>query len=216
MAENQRIAREQGERSARLKEENDKLQKLLDGNLNDFSSRMNGLFDRQIQAVEKLPDPPKSDKFSTAMLGKTSAGKSSTINALFGTHARTSPIRCTRDVKPVYEGDSIVVFDVFGDNDEESYHSTEILLQAKTLHKIVIVYTESVDGILKMARLMKALRTPLVFFRNKSEDLTPDELMLVQGNDAEQLQKATGQTVTLIVGSAKTGMNLAKLKAELR
>merc|ERR1712190_10462 len=107
------------------------------------------------------------------------------------------------------------IYDVFGDNDEETYHNMETLLVAKTLHKIVVVYTDAVDSVLNLARLCKALRVPLISFRNKAEDLSTDDLQVVRDHDSRRLQEVTGQDVTLVVGSAKTGMNLDVLKAGL-
>jgi hypothetical protein len=216
IAKNNEVMAKETEKAEGLKKDNELLQKQLNGKLDDYSSRMAGLFDRQLKAVAKLPDVAKTPVFSTALLGKTSSGKTTTINKAFGTTEKTSPIRCTPGVTKVFQDETIQVFDVFGDNDEESYHRTEILVQAKQLHKLIIVYTESVDGILNMARLMTALRVPLIFFRNKCEDLNADDLKLVYDNDTAMLQKVTKQEVNLIVGSAKTNLNIDKLKADLR
>ena len=134
---------------------------------------------------------------------------------MFGTDEATAAIRCTNDIMAVYQDDVIEIYDVFGDNDEETYHNKKFFSVAKTWHKIVVVYTDSVDNVLNLARLCTALRVPLIFFRNKAEDLSTEELEVVRDNDTKMLRKVTGQVVTLIVGSAKLGVNTDVLKAAL-
>jgi len=196
-------------------EDVEKLKKLTEGDVKSFAKNQEFHFNKQMEAVEKLPDVPKTPKNSCAFMGKTSTGKTSTINKLFGTQEKTAPIRCTTDIKPVHVTDKVEVFDVFGENDEESYHQMDTLLAAKQLHKIVIVYTEAVDSVLKLARLVKALRVDKVYVRNKSEDLTPEETELVLEHDVKKLQEVTEQVPILVLTSAKTGLGMDKLKSIL-
>merc|ERR1719456_619876 len=125
---------------------------------------------------------------------------------MFGTKCKTSPIRCTKAIQAVFEDENVEIYDVFGDNDEETYHELNVLLAAKKMHKIVVAYTDSVDNVFNLARLCKALRVPLIFWRNKSEDLDEDDLQVVREHDTAQLTKIIGQDATVIIGSAKTGM----------
>lgn len=188
-----------------------KLQKLTEGDLKTFNEAQEYHYKKQLEAVEKLPQVQKTSKNSCAFMGKTSTGKSSAINRLFGTKEKTSPVRCTADIKPVCETDKVMIFDVFGENDEESYHNMETLTMAKSLHKVCIVYTESVDSVLKLARLTKALKVDKVYVRNKSEDLTPEEIVMVLEHDTKKIQEVTGQNPCVVLASAKTGMGMNQL-----
>lgn len=207
------------EKAKKAKEEEEanvkKLQDLTEGNVKTFNEAQEFHYAQQLKAVEKLPEVGKTPKKSCAFLGKTSTGKSSCINKLFGAQEKTSPLRCTADIKAVKETDTLQVFDVFGENDEESYHNMQTLTVAKRLHVIVVVYTESVDSVLRLARLAKALRVNKVYVRNKSEDLTDEEVALVTEHDTKKIQQVTGESPSVILTSAKTGMGMNKLKAIL-
>lgn len=193
----------------------EKLRKLTQGDVKSFARNQEFHFQKQMEAVEKLPDVEKTAKNSCAFLGRTSVGKTSMINKLFGTQEKTSPIRCTEDIKPVHVTDKVEVYDVFGENDEESYHNLEILVEAKKMHVVVVVYTEAVDSVLKLARLVKALRVATVYVRNKSENLTTEEINLVTEHDSKKLQEVTGEAPRLLLTSAKTGLHMDPLKSLL-
>ena len=81
---------------------------------------MKNVFNAEIKSISKLPDPPKAEKHSCAILGRTSASRTSTINKIFGTQEKTDFIRCTEGVKMVVNEPKIQVWDVFGDNDEKT------------------------------------------------------------------------------------------------
>lgn len=200
-----------------LKAQQKQLEQLGQGNPATFAANMQKFLDKQFEAVAKLPDPPKQPLKSIAIMGKTSAGKTTLINKLFGTNLRTDEIRCTTGVEPVYTApdESIQCWDVFGDNDEQSYHEIDLLMQAKTLHKLVVVYTDAVDNSLNMAKLVQALRLPTVFFRNKAEDMRPENVDRVRNNDKAQLERVVPQMgpVSLVIGSARTGMGVENLRA---
>ena len=217
-AELKRLEEEKKVEQARYDALKEERRQLSEGDIATYNQNIENFFQRQLVAVEKLPDPPKQPKFSAALLGKTSTGKTTTINAIYGTNERTSPIRCTQGVTKVHDDENIAIFDVFGDNDEETYHKVETLMYAKTLHKLVVVYTESVDSVINMARLCAALRVPIIFFRNKSENLTPEEIQIVREHDTAKLHEVTGrrQDVTLVIGSATTGMNLGEIRDALQ
>ena len=191
-------------------------QRLSEGDVATYQQNIENFYQRHLSAVARLPDPPPTVKFSAAFLGKTSTGKTTTINRLYGTQERTGPIPTTQGVRAVYDDDIITIFDVFGENDEETYHHVEQLMFAKTLHKIAVVYTESVDSVLNLARLCAALRAPLIFFRNKCEGESPADLEIIRAHDTSRLERATQQRVHLVMGSAKTGMNLDEIRVALR
>ena len=87
----------------------------------------------------------------------------------------------------------------------------------KTLHLIVVVYTDAVDNVLNLARLCQALRVKLIFFRNKCERFTDEEYWKVLEHDTARLrQYVTEQEVVLVVGAADPRTNLDRLQVELR
>lgn len=192
----------------KLNKEKEQLEK---GDIESYKKNMDNFFDREIQAIEKLPDLAKKENFSVAVMGFTSTGKSSLLNKVFGLNLKVSPLRCTTGAERVGENHGIDVYDVFGENCEESYHNMQVLLQAKTIHTIIVVYTDCIDTSFQMAKLMRALKVDTVFFRNKSEDLTPDEAKQVQAADEKTLQDKAGLQSQVIVGSAKNGMGCDEL-----
>jgi len=181
---------------------------------NDIGRVFEGI--AQVDNSQEIVNQHGQEKKSCAFISSfPNTGKSSCINRLFGTQEKTAPIRCTTDIKLVKETDTLQVFDVFGENDEESYHNMQTLTVAKRLHVIVVVYTESVDSVLRLARLAKALRVNKVYVRNKSEDLTDEEVALVTEHDTKKIQQVTGESPSVVLTSAKTGMGMNKLKAIL-
>ena len=112
--------------------------------------------------------------------------------------------------------DAVSVWDVFGDNDVETYHNLTHLQMLKTLHRVVVVYTDAVDHVLTLARMCQALRVALIFFRNKCEGESPADLEIIRAHDTQRLERATQQRVHLVIGSAKTGMGLDEIRAALR
>lgn len=165
-----------------------------------------------LKMVEEIPPVEKTEKRSAAFLGKTSVGKSSMINKLFGANCQTSPLTCTKDVSEVWSSEDLVIFDVFGTNDEESYHNTKTLTTTKTLHLIVAVYTECVDSAFRFAMLLGALGVPVIFVRNKCEDLSADDQKLVHDNDLPKLQERCNSCEGLILASSRNGMGMDELK----
>jgi len=116
--QNINTTKEELEKATKAKEEEEanvkKLQDLTEGNVKTFNEAQEFHYAQQLKAVEKLPEVGKTPKKSCAFLGKTSTGKSSCINKLFGAQEKTSPLRCTADIKAVKETDTLQVFDVFG------------------------------------------------------------------------------------------------------
>ena len=219
--EMQQLAKEQVKEKAKLEAEKKRLaqehEELSRGNIETFHQNMNRMHDRQIAAIAQLPDIAKQPTFSVALMGKTSTGKTTTINTLFNTREAVSVLRCTEGVNCVFHNDDVTIYDVFGDNDEETYHELQHLQYAKTLHLIVVVYTDAVDNVLNLARLCQALRVKLIFFRNKCERFTDEDTRIVLEHDSAKLrQYVTEQEVVLVVGAADPPKNLDWLQVELR
>merc|ERR1711879_779022 len=59
------------------------------------------------------------------------------------------------------------VYDVYGTNDVESYNNTKALMALKALHYVVLIYTEAEESTINRARLLRALKVPVIMVRNK-------------------------------------------------
>jgi len=190
---------------------NEQKKQLEKGDVESYHKNMEKFFAKELEAIQKLPDVPKTAKVSVAVMGFTSAGKSSLLNNVFGLKLKVSAIRCTDGAEMVGEKDGIQVYDVFGENNEQSYHNMQLLMRAKTIHTIIVVYTDCIDTSLQMVQLVNALQVNTVYFRNKSEDLDEDEVKLVMDHDGKRIKEKTGKLKRVIVGSAKTGMGCDEL-----
>lgn len=187
----------------------------VQNSVEDFTANEERMFEKHLELVAKLPDPPKTQKRSVAFMGRTSAGKSTLINKLFDTDCRTSALACTKGVSVVFNDEHLEVIDIFGHNDDETYHNAKTLLVGKTLHIIVVVFNNCVEDCLRLARLTKALKVPAVFFRNNFTELSSEDEIAVQEHEAPKL-RAISPGFRLISGSAKTGLRTDELKSLLR
>jgi len=187
--------------------------KLMEANVQNFAGKKEKQFDNYLKSVSNIPDVPKTIKRSVAFLGATSVGKSTMINKLYGTNCKSSPLRCTRGTEMVYDSDKLEVYDLFGMNDEETYANVDVLMTTKALHIVVCIYTDAVDHVLNLARLLNALKLDIVFVRNKCEDFTSEERREVKQHDKNKLMRFVNKEKFLgvIIGSAKTGLGMKAL-----
>ncbi len=102
---------------------------------------MNELERRLVAEVQRAIEVEAAKPFTVAVMGQTGVGKSSLINALFGTNLATDPIRpCTKEIEKVVEregvGRELWFYDLPGigesDDADEQYLSSyaEVLLEA--------------------------------------------------------------------------------------
>lgn len=197
------------EKNARAEEEKN----LMNVNVEDYSKKEEKQFNNYLNCVKKIPDVMKTIKPSVAFLGKTSCGKSTMINKIYGTNCKTSPLRCTQGAEMVVSSENLEVYDVFGVNDEETYATLEMLMTTKALHIVVCIYTDAVDHVLKLARLMNALKLDIVFVRNKCEDFDAEVSREVKQHDENKLIGCLKKErfFGVIIGSAKTGLGMKGL-----
>lgn len=197
------------ELKARAEEEKN----LMNVNVQDYSKKEEKQFNNYLNCVSKIPDVTKTIKPSVAFLGKTSCGKSTMINKIYGTKCKTSPLRCTQGAEMVVSSDSLEVYDVFGVNDEETYANLNVLMTTKALHIVVCIYTDAVDHVLKLARLMNALDLNIIFVRNKCEDFDDEVSRDVKLHDESKLKGLVKKEsfFGVIIGSGKTGLGMKGL-----
>ena len=132
----------------------------------------------------------KQNKDSVCFVGHTNAGKSSLINKIFGTECKVAPVAETKGADKVYEDDKIRVFDVFGVNETELYTSMKLLMQTKTVHVAVLVYSDCVENTQRTTKMLRSLGLEVLTVRNKVEmyEGKPD-LNKIQTQDSQQAQK---------------------------
>lgn len=206
---NRQRALYQREQAARAEQK----RKLMEANVQNFARKKDKQFNNYLKSVSNIPDVTKTIKRSVAFLGKTSVGKSTMINKIYGTNCKSSPLRCTRGAEMVYDSDNLEVYDLFGMNDEETYTNVDVLMTTKALHIVVCIYTDAVDHVLNLARLLNALKLDIVFVRNKCEDFTAEERRVVKQHDKNKLMGFVNKEKFLgvIIGSAKTGLGMKGL-----
>lgn len=194
----------------RLKAEREEMEK---SDVRDYHKREPQQYARFLEQVSRMPDPPKTDSNSAAFIGGTCCGKSSMINALFGTNCKISPLRCTEGANIVVDTPHLKVYDVFGANDEQTYNNAETILLTKTLHVVVCLYTDCVDSVLRMARLLAAMRTVhVIFVRNKMDREDPEDFPAIFDNDLARLKEFLPKC-ELVLASAKTELGQEEIKA---
>jgi len=201
------------ELKARAEEE----KKNMNVTVQDYSKKEEKQFNNYLTCVGKIPDVTKTINPSVAFLGKTSCGKSTMINKIYGTKCKTSPLRCTQGVEMVVSSDDLEVFDVYGVNDEETYASLKVLKKTKELHVVVCIYTDAVDHVLKLARLLDALNLNIIFVRNKCEDFNAEECREVKQHDESKLKSLIKKVnfFGVIIASGKTGLGMKGISATI-
>eukprot|EP01090_Pellita_catalonica_P005651 TRINITY_DN1585_c0_g4_i1.p1 TRINITY_DN1585_c0_g4~~TRINITY_DN1585_c0_g4_i1.p1 ORF type:complete len:224 (+),score=44.00 TRINITY_DN1585_c0_g4_i1:1310-1981(+) len=136
------------------------------------------LFDDYINNVgsqiRNLENPDTFNKKNVAFIGMNGVGKSSTINAIVGEEiCEVDDVDCTTVIAKVHSSAKFNLFDVPGAHDTRTFFNMQALLKIKEMGKICIVYTDRIEHIYKLTRLVAACGVPLVIIRNKTE--TVDE-----------------------------------------
>jgi len=144
--------------------------------------------------VRDTPDPSKTAKPSIAIMGNRGVGKSSTCNALTGGEYATTGVEDeTLVVTQVYgtrDDHKFEVWDVPGETDTRSYANLQHLLQMKTMHVVIVQYTESIKMALNLVRLTAACRLPMVIVRNKADLITEKDAKKAKMS-LEEMRKQT-------------------------
>lgn len=120
-------------------------------------------------AKEHLKDVPKLVKTSVAVLGPSGVGKSTIINALAGKKvAETDVVECTQTISMVHASPEYDMYDVPGSRDERAdFYNIDNLHKLKSLHLIMIVYTDRFEHVLSVQKLLTSIGLPFIFVRNK-------------------------------------------------
>ena len=125
-----------------------------------------------IRMLKKV-EPPKP---RIAFVGMTNAGKSSLINALYGTNCEVSAVECTVGHTIVASTSSYELVDVYGYNDEHPYYTKEQIDNFLSLKAAMLLYTGSIQTCQRAIEMFKAARVEIVVVRSKADQEEPADL----------------------------------------
>ena len=188
------------------------------------------VFDRFLASLSDLdltPQYPKHpDIFRIGFLGKVSVGKSSLINALYGSKvAKAGRGRTTKT--PTLVGElklamvtkkRTLIYDIPGDDSEYSYVDVKALQLVNSLDLLVVVFDDTISYSLKVLKLAKALGKHIVFVRNKLDNSDDDELSWQEEleEDKNELARMLPTSVPFPMFGVSAKNSLKAVKAALK
>ena len=142
----------------------------------NYEEKQVEIFQEFCDKVASLPEAPKTEKPSVAVLGQNGVGKSSLVNALVGEEVTpVGIVDTTKVVCKCYENATMEFWDVPGCSEERSYTNLRSIMAIKEMHLILIVYIDRVEHIVKLERMVMACKVPYVVVRNKIDTITEQE-----------------------------------------
>merc|ERR1711865_252958 len=113
-------------------------------------------------AKEYLRDVPKMKTTSIAVLGPSGVGKSTIINAFAGRKVtEVDVVECTQLISMVHASPEYDMYDVPGSRDERAdFYNIDNLHKLKSLHCIMVVYTDRFEHVLNVAKLLRSINLP--------------------------------------------------------
>ena len=171
-----------------------------------------------LKCVEQM-DKVKTIPVSIGVVGRTSAGKSSLLNKLYGTSCAVAATKCTSGVQEVCrylsndQRTDISIWDVFGFNDEEAYESIETINEFVSLHAVLLLYRDSIESCKNTIELFRAADVKVVVVRSQIDTLKPDELQEIENVEAQKAHQYGADHWTKV--TVKTGNSSDELKVFL-
>jgi small GTP-binding protein len=157
--------------------------------------------------VEKLPTltlqqsiDKKPGETHVGIVGNTSAGKSTFLNALLGLKLAVSMDHCTENCEVVARRGSRVYWDVAGRNDQFEFYKVETLAFLKSLDVLIIAYCDDIGMITNIVRVASALGIKrIILLRTKV-----DQFRATDAHTLEQTRRRDEQ----LAGSLCTGADV--------
>jgi GTP-binding protein EngB required for normal cell division len=134
-----------------------------------------------IRGLDKVASP----KPRVAFVGRTNAGKSSLINALYNVKCKVSPVECTMGYTVVNSTTNYDVVDVYGYNDKLPYYTKDQIDKFLALKAVVLLYTGSIQECERAIELFKATRVDVIVVRSKADNLTAEDLIEIERVEAK-------------------------------
>mmetsp|Transcript_21550 Transcript_21550/g.49739 ORF Transcript_21550/g.49739 Transcript_21550/m.49739 type:complete len:271 (-) Transcript_21550:335-1147(-) len=151
-----------------LREELRKLQKKEEkqSRFDEFLDAIKIVMKELNKNVEKLPYA------QIGFQGKVSVGKSTVVNALFGSKVAATGRRVTTKKPTLIEGGlqlrrKTLVWDLPGDDSNFSYMDLECVLLVNKLDVVIVVYDSTLDYANQVVRIALALEKKVILLRNK-------------------------------------------------
>lgn len=156
-----------------------------------------------IEAVQAEIDTAKQKPFKVAVLGQTGYGKSSLINALFGTNLKTDPVRpCTKEIEKIEvtndRGDRLWFYDLPGIGESLKVDKRYIPLYIENIFKADVVLWlfhsdnrslsfdfQSFSNLMKRipSNNVKALLSKFTFILSKCDLIAPSPWICAKENN---------------------------------
>jgi energy-coupling factor transporter ATP-binding protein EcfA2 len=105
--------------------------------------------------IRKTPLPKQKEK-SLVVIGPTSAGKSTLLNAMFGLDLLASARRCTKGVNKVTTVQGLEIYDVFGTNPKQLYVQWDAVKAIATKHIALVCFSDALDNAIDAIELAVA------------------------------------------------------------
>lgn len=163
-------------------------------NVASYHAKVQGNRCMFLKCVEEM-DKVKTIPVSIGMVGRTSAGKSSLLNRMFGTTCKVRATRCTTGVQEVWRyadadmHNCISIWHVFGFNDVEAYESIETIKEFVSLHAVLLLYRDDICSCKNTIELFRAADVKVVVVRSQIDTLEPEELQEIEEVEARQAYK---------------------------
>jgi GTP-binding protein EngB required for normal cell division len=181
------------ERNANLMKElillSSKAQTAKQVSMKDYARTVRENHNDFIQLVKRM-EKVKTPTPSIAFVGRTNAGKSSMINALFKDElaklCATGATRTTNDIKLVADVGDYHVYDAFGFNDGEMYEEAQQITKITSLHAVVLLYSEDLLSHQNVIELFCSADVKVIVLRSKFDKLDPEEIPEIEEVDKQQ------------------------------
>jgi len=170
---------------------------------------------------------PKYDKHTLNIIGRTSTGKTTLLNILYGLELATSFRENTEGVTTVHETPLYKVNDIFGENDhpDKTYETPLMFETLKKAHTTVILFSEDINTIKHTFMYALTLDTNIVLVHSKVD--REDNIEELETYDKEKMREfiaearsngfilSTMKTITYLPVSSRTKYNTSELLTRL-